>query len=95
MSAVCLHNAQQGHDPYADDGRDTLYLQLFRMSLGMQGQVVTPRKRAVAQPAFERLVTRMLAYMAGQLVRARELPRAPDPRALVRLLPSVGPQVCL
>lgn len=56
------------------------------MSLHVQGQVVGPREGPVAQVALEGSVTCVLAVVAGELVRTRELPAAAVPVAMIRLL---------
>lgn len=58
----------------------------LHVSLHVQGQVVGPGEGPVAQVALEGPVTRVLAVVAGKLVRARELPAAAVPVAMIRLL---------
>ena len=61
----------------------------------VQRQVVGAREGSLAQLALERPVAGVLAVVARQLVGAGELPAAALPRALVRLLARVRPQVGL
>lgn len=56
------------------------------VSLHVQRQVVGAGEAAVAHPALERLGTRVLPVVAGQLVRPRKPPVAALPGALVGLL---------
>lgn len=63
------------------------------VSLHVQRQVVGAGEAAVAHPALERLGTRVLPVVAGQLVRPRKPPVAALPGALVGLLTRVSPQV--
>ena len=65
------------------------------MSLEMQREVVRPRECFAAQAALEGPVVGVLARVARQLVRARELPAAVVPPANVRLLARVCAQVRL
>jgi hypothetical protein len=50
----------------------------------VQGQVVGPGERPLAEVTLKRLLARVLPEVACQLVRPGELPRTPVPRALVR-----------
>lgn len=61
----------------------------------MERQVVRPGEGPLAELALERLLARVLPEVARQLVGPGELPRAPLPRAGVRLLPCVRPLMCL
>ena len=65
------------------------------MSFHVQRQVVTSGERSCAQVTLERLLTRVLPIVSGQLVRPGELPLAAFPRTLVRLLARVSPLVSL
>lgn len=51
--------------------------------LHVEGQVVGPAERALAQVAAERLLARVLPVVPGQLVGSCELPRAAVPGTLV------------
>lgn len=57
--------------------------------LHVQGEVIRAGEAAVAHAALEGLGSRVLAVVAGQLVRAREPPVAAFPGALVGLLACV------
>jgi len=65
------------------------------MSFHVQGKVVTPCKTALAHFAFERLCTRVLPIMPGQLVRPGKLIVTLWPLAGVRLFPCVNSLVGL
>ncbi|KDR23644.1 hypothetical protein L798_11562 [Zootermopsis nevadensis] len=65
------------------------------VALHVEGQVVGARERPLAEAALERAVAGVLAVVASQLVRARELPTAALPAALVRLLARVRAEVSL
>ena len=65
------------------------------MSLHVEGEVITARELPLAEMALEGLGTSVLPVVPRQLVRPGKLPAAPVPRALVRLLPRVGPLVRL
>lgn len=56
------------------------------MSLHVEGEVVGPGERPLAQVALEGPVSGVLAVMTRELVRARELPPAAFPAAVVGLL---------
>jgi len=56
------------------------------MSLEMESQVVGATKASVAVATFERLRSRVLAVVSGQLVRPGEPPLAALPGTSVRLL---------
>lgn len=56
------------------------------MALLVQRQVVGPGEAPLAVGTLERLHARVLAEVSGQLVGARELPRAALPHALVGFL---------
>jgi len=58
--------------------------------LHVEGQVVRPGERALAQVALERTVARVFAEMASQFVGASEFPTATLPAAMVRLLTCVS-----
>ncbi len=66
-----------------------------QMSFHMQRQMIRSTERALAQLARKRPVPRVLALMAGQLIRARKPPPAPLPPAQVGLLARVGARVRL
>ena len=57
--------------------------------------MVRAREGPLTEPALERPVAGVLAVVASQLVRASELPAAPFPAALVRLLARVRAEVRL
>jgi hypothetical protein len=59
------------------------------------GQVVRPRKVALASRALKRFDASVLTHVPGELVRPREPLVTALVRALEGLLPRVGPQVCL
>lgn len=61
------------------------------MPLHVQGEVVAPRERSLADRAFERLRARVLPIVPSQFVAPREPPFAFWPLALVRLLACVYP----
>lgn len=63
------------------------------VTLHVQRQVVGAGEAAVAHPALERLGTRVLPVVAGQLVRPSKPPVAALPVALVGLLTCMSPQV--
>ena len=65
------------------------------MPLQVQCQVVRPGECPLAHPALEWPVSCMLPHVAGQLVGAGKLPAAVLPRADVRLLAGVRPEVRL
>ena len=65
------------------------------MSFHVQREMIRARKLSRAQVTLERLLSRVLPVVAGELVGARKLPRAPGPRALVRFLTRVSPLVGL
>ena len=65
------------------------------VSLQVQCQVVRTGERPLAHPALEGPVPRVLPHVPRQLVGSRKLPAAVLPRADVRLLAGVRPQVCL
>lgn len=58
----------------------------LHVPLHVQRQVVGAREGAVAEVALERPVARVLAVVAREFVRARELPAAAVPVAVVGLL---------
>lgn len=58
----------------------------LHVPLHVQRQVVGAREGAVAKVALERPVARVLAVVAREFVRARELPAAAVPVAVVGLL---------
>lgn len=66
------------------------------MSLGLhvplhvQSQVVRPGERPVAELALEGPVARVLAIVTDELIRARELPAAAFPVAVVGLFTCLG-----
>ena len=57
--------------------------------------MITPTETPIAMGTFERFLTSVFPVVTRQLVAARKPPRASLPRALVRLLPRVGPLVRL
>lgn len=59
------------------------------MALHVEGEVVRSGERPLAEVASERLLTRVLAEVARQLVRPSKLPHAPFPCAMVRFLTCV------
>lgn len=63
------------------------------VALHVQRQVVGAGEAAVAHHALERLGTRVLPVVAGQLVRPGKPPVAALPGALVGLLARMSPQV--
>ena len=65
------------------------------MSLEVEGQMVTSGERARAVDALEGLGPRVLPVVPRQLIRPGKLPAAPFPRAPVRLLSRVRPDVRL
>lgn len=65
------------------------------MPLHVQRQVVGAREGTVAEVALEGPVARVLAVVAREFVRARELPAAAVPVAVVGLLACVRAQVRL
>lgn len=67
----------------------------LHVPLHVQGQVVGPGERPVAEVALEGPVPGVLAVVAGEFVGAGELPAAALPVAVVRLLTCVCPQVGL
>lgn len=66
---------------------------LVLVSLHVQGQVVRSGEGARADGALEGFGARVLPVVARQLVGAGEAPVAAVPRAPVRLLTSVSPEV--
>ena len=65
------------------------------MPLEVQRQVVRPGEGPLAHPALEGPVARVLPHVPGELVGAGKLPAAVLPRAHVRLLAGVCPEVRL
>ena len=65
------------------------------MSFEVEGEMIRPRECPVTHFALEGFVARVLADVPCQLVGPGELPAAVLPRADVRLLAGVGPQVSL
>ena len=65
------------------------------MSLHVEGEVITARELPLAEVALEGFGPGVLPVVPCQLIRPGKFPTAPIPRALVRLLASVGPLVCL
>jgi len=65
------------------------------VSLQVQGQVIRAGEGAIAHPALERPVARVLPHVTRQLVRTGKFPTALAPRADVGLLPRVRAQVGL
>ena len=63
--------------------------------LEVQGEVVGAGEGPLAHPALERPVPRVLPHVPRQLVGAGKLPAAVLPRADVRLLARVRPEVRL
>lgn len=63
------------------------------VALHVQRQVVGAGEAAVAHHALERLGTRVLPVVAGQLIRPGKPPVAALPGALVGLLARMSPQV--
>ena len=58
----------------------------YTVSLGVEGEVIGSRESTSAVAAHERPVSGVFAAVTRQLIRPRELPSAPRPLALVRLL---------
>ncbi len=65
------------------------------MPFHVQGEVVAPGERSLAELALERSVPSVFPVVTGQFIRAGELPTTALPVAVVGLLPGVGPHVSL
>lgn len=81
------------------EGRQRPYIFLLLLtvdvSFSMKAEVIAPAEATITMGTLKRFLSGMLPDMPGQLVAARELPRATLPLTDVRLLPGMCPPVCL